>query len=177
MSHVSPKNVLLTGRPGCGKTTVVRRVVDALADRRLAGFYTEEMRVAGRRVGFEAIGLRGGRTVLAHVDFPASKRVGRYGVDVSAFEELVRAELERSFDDVDLFVVDEIGKMECHSRRFVEAATRLLDSPVPVLATIALKGGGFIGRAKARKDAEIVEVTSQSRQDLPDALLERLALR
>ena len=44
LSPSPAKNLLLTGPPGCGKTTVVRRVIHQLSHLRLAGFYTEEMR-------------------------------------------------------------------------------------------------------------------------------------
>ena len=58
----SPRHILLTGLPGCGKTTLVRRVIEPLTDLRLAGFYTGEPRgTDGRRVGFEAIGLNDGQ--------------------------------------------------------------------------------------------------------------------
>ena len=60
-------NLLLTGPPGCGKTTVLERVVEHLGDLRLAGFLTLELREHGQRVGFEAVGLGGRRVILAHV--------------------------------------------------------------------------------------------------------------
>ena len=53
------KNLLLTGLPGCGKTTVLERVAEHLGDLRLAGFLTLELREHGQRVGFEAVGLGG----------------------------------------------------------------------------------------------------------------------
>jgi predicted ATPase len=56
------KNLLLTGPPGCGKTTVLERVAGHLGDLRLAGFLTVELREHGQRIGFEAVGL-GGRGV------------------------------------------------------------------------------------------------------------------
>ncbi len=174
MTKAPVNNLLLTGLPGCGKTTVVRRVVERLPGRRLAGFYTEEIRREGRRLGFDAIGLGGRRAVLAHVELRTKNRVGRYGVDVAAFNSVVEAELRTAPDDVDLFMIDEIGKMECFSRLFVEAATVLLDSEVPVLATIALKGGGFIREVKARPDVELLTVTAANRGDLPDRLVQRL---
>src|SRR4051794_30252169 len=74
-------NVLLTGAPGCGKTTVLERVAERLGDLRLAGFLTLELREHGQRVGFEAVGLGGRRAILAHVRFPSPVSVGRYGVD------------------------------------------------------------------------------------------------
>ncbi len=63
------KNLLLTGSPGCGKTTVLKRVAEHLGDLRLAGFLTLELREHGQRVGFEAVGLGGSRVILAHVRF------------------------------------------------------------------------------------------------------------
>jgi nucleoside-triphosphatase len=111
-------NILLTGFPGCGKTTLVRHVIERLGDLRLAGFYTQELLGAdGRRVGFEAIGLHSDRANLAHVRSKSKIRVGRYGVELIGFEKLISEELAADAD-ADLFVVDEIGKMECYSRRF-----------------------------------------------------------
>jgi nucleoside-triphosphatase len=173
MPHATIKNVLLTGPPGCGKTTVIRRVVDRLGDLRLAGFYTQEIRQQGQRVGFEAIGLDGQATTLAHVDSRSSHRVGRYGVDVGGFEAILRAELVRPADSVDVFVIDEIGKMECLSRVFAEIVTRVLDSQVPVLATVAAKGGGFIAAVRCRTDVEMITVSTSNR----DKLAEELACR
>jgi nucleoside-triphosphatase len=174
MSRSHCKNLLLTGRPGCGKTTVVCRIIGRLTGRRLAGFYTEEIRREGKRLGFEAIGLGGGRCVLAHVDVRAKKRVGRYGVELDAFDSLVRAELGKSANAVDLFVIDEIGKMECLSEVFVQAATTVLGGPVPVLATIAARGGGLISQVKARLDVEILTVSAENRDRLSEHLLARL---
>ena len=168
------KNILLTGLPGCGKTTVISRIVDRLAQLRLAGFYTREIREFGNRRGFEAVGLRGSSVVLAHVDFGRRHRVGRYGVDVTGFERLIEAELSGMTADADVFVIDEIGKMECLSHVFIEQTNRALASSVPVLATIAAKGSGFIGDVKNRDDVEIVHVTPANRGELPDRIVQRL---
>jgi len=172
-----PGKLLLTGPPGCGKTTVVRQVVGRLGDLCLAGFYTQEMREHGRRVGFEAVGLGGQRGILAHVEIHGRHRVGRYGVNVQEFERILRAEMREPAAGVDLFVVDEIGKMECLSYAFVEAVTRALDGPVPVLATVAATGSGFVAAVKARQDVEIVSVTPANRGDLPDELVQRIRAR
>jgi nucleoside-triphosphatase len=167
-------NLLLTGLPGCGKTTVGRRVIERLVDLRLAGFYTQEIRQHGQRVGFEAVGLSGRSATLAHVDFRSHHRVGRYGVDLGGFEAILQVELAKPTGQVDIFVIDEIGKMECLSRVFVGAVTSILDSQVPVLATVAAKGSGLIAAVKARPDVEIVTVTPANWGDLPDVLVERV---
>jgi nucleoside-triphosphatase len=52
------RTLLLTGRPGVGKTTVIKKVAEALGDR-AGGFYTEEIRGAeGRRRGFQLVTLK-----------------------------------------------------------------------------------------------------------------------
>ena len=61
--------ILLTGRPGTGKTTAIRHVVDALGDR-AGGFYTREVRAVGRRTGFELVTLAGEAAVLAENAHP-----------------------------------------------------------------------------------------------------------
>src|SRR5689334_21341271 len=107
------KNLLFTGPPGCGKTTCVLRLTERLGDFRLAGFYTAEIREGASRVGFEAVGLATGRhAVLAHVRSKSRHRVGRYGVEPTALAQLVVMELGKPAEEVDVFVVDEVGKME-----------------------------------------------------------------
>jgi nucleoside-triphosphatase len=159
---------LLTGPPGCGKTTALRRLVERLADLRLAGFYTQELREGGERTGFEAVGLSTKRRVLlAHARSRSPHRVGRYGVDAAGFARIVEAELGRAAREVDMFVIDEIGKMELLCPQFVEAVLRLLGGPVPVVATVALKGGDLIAEAKVRQDVRLVQVTPENRDGLP----------
>lgn len=168
-------NLLLMGLPGCGKTTLVRRVIEQLRDVRIAGFYTQELRGSDeRRVGFAAIVLNGGSTTLASVRSKSRNRVGKYGVELQGFEELIRDELQRPNEDVDLFVVDEIGKMECFSPMFVALTQQLLDGGTPVLATVAMKGGSFIRQVKERNDIELLAVTPGNRDDLVGVLSQRI---
>src|SRR5262249_57444753 len=78
--------LLLTGRPGVGKTTVIRAVADALPRGRLGGFFTDEIRVRGERRGFALVTFEGRRLTLAHVERHGPPRVGKYGADVDALE-------------------------------------------------------------------------------------------
>lgn len=162
--------LLITGNPGSGKTTVIRRVAAALSSRRLGGFYTEEIRVRGERRGFRLATFDGQERVMAHVEFRGPHRVGKYGVDVSVIDGLAESALALR-DEVEIYLVDEIGKMECMSPQFVTAMRALLHSRKPVVATIARKGGGFIAEVKERRDVEIWEVTRANRDGMPKEVL------
>jgi nucleoside-triphosphatase len=167
-------HLLLTGAPGVGKTTVLRKLADRLDSGSLGGFYTEEMRERGERRGFRLVTFDGAERVIAHVDFPKAHQVGKYGVDVAALDETVGAALALR-PEVKLYLVDEIGKMECLSERFVAAMRRLLDSRKPLVATIAQRGEGFIADVKRRSDCELWTVTHANRDALPQQLAEHLA--
>lgn len=170
----SPLRVLLTSPPGGGKTTAVRKIADALAGKLvLAGFYTEEVREGGQRVGFRWHRLDGRTGTLADVSFKSPHRVGKYGVDLDSFEREAVSTLDPDAGDVDLFVVDEIGKMECFSAEFVAAICRLFHSNKCILATVARKGAGLIAEVKSYPGVELVSLTRETRDGLTQQLADR----
>jgi nucleoside-triphosphatase len=165
MSEKTVRALLLTGVPGIGKTTILNQVAAGMSDRKVRGFVTHEIREAGRRVGFAIRTIDGQSKTLAHVKLRSCHRVGRYGVDTEALDEIVRKTLVID-NETDLYLVDEIGKMECFSERFREAITALLDDGQRLVATIARQGGGFIAEMKRRKDVEIWEATRANRDEM-----------
>lgn len=167
--------ILLTGHPGVGKTTVIARVVEGLAGRALSGFTTREIRAGGERRGFRLETFDGKSAILAHVSLRSLDRVGRYGVDLAALDAIVEEALDPAAADV--YIVDEIGRMECLSEKFVSAAEALLDSGKPVVATVALRGAGFIERVKRRPDVELWQVSRGNRDSLAERILARLEAR
>ncbi len=165
--------ILLTGRPGVGKSTVIAHVIERLDAQRLTGFYTRELRDERGRVGFEAVTLRGQRHTLAHADFDFPHRVSKYRVDVRGFDrEIVSSIAPALHRGAKLIVIDEIGKMECFSARFRQAAIAAIESDIAVLGTIALRGGSFIRQIKSKKGVQIIEVTRRNRDKLAKELLE-----
>ncbi len=171
-----PHILLLTGVPGIGKTTVICKVARALGNARFCGFYTEELRVQGVRRGFRLVGFDCTEGVIAHVDISHRWQVGKYGVDVGALNRLAATTLAVREECV-VYLVDEIGKMECLAPGFVVAMETLLESGKPLVATIGKRGGGFIEEVKARDDIELLEVSRTNRDTTPEVVLEWLGRR
>ena len=149
---------LLTGRPGTGKTSLVRQAVAELKGK-AGGFYTEEIRAEGTRLGFKLITLDGQEAVLAHVDFHSRHRVGKYGVDVDALERVGVPALAEAIRQRDVIVIDEIGKMELFSNRFREVVLEAIQSGKRVLGTIMLKPDPWADDIKRQPQVKLVEVT------------------
>ena len=170
----TPRKILVTGPPGCGKTTVVRKVAHALGAS-AAGFLTEEVRDGrGQRTGFRVATLDGRRGELARKSGGRGPRVGPYVVNVEEFERVALPSLAVGAGRV--LILDEIGKMECLSAAFVRAVEEAFRSPAPILATIPLRGGGpVIEEIRRRPDVEAVPVTRENRDALPARLAGDLA--
>lgn len=165
------KNIFITGAPSSGKTTVIKKVIQAL-HHKANGFYTEEERINDKRVGFLMKTLDGKQGYLAHEDFQSDLHIRRYGVSLSNIETIAVPAIKPVADQV--IILDEIGKMECFSQLFIEAAIRALDSPNIVVGTITLGGTDFIQQIKNREDLEILEVTPENRDVLPQLVLQRV---
>ena len=160
---------LLTGRPGTGKTSLIKQVVAGLKGR-AGGFYTEEIRGEGTRLGFKLITLDGQETILAHVNIRSKYRVGKYGVDVNGLDRFGVFALRQAAERCDLVVVDEIGKMELFSENFRKAVLEIIDSGKKVLGTIMLNSNPWADDIKRQPQVRLVEVTRANHRQLLDDL-------
>jgi nucleoside-triphosphatase len=170
------RNILVTGLPGVGKTTLIKKMSEELKHLHPVGFYTTEIREEGTRKGFELISLEGRKGILSHIDIESPHRVGKYKVDIKSFEDFLD-QIKFSAPTIGLIIIDEIGKMECFSDKFKKILNDTLDSEKWVIATIALKGGGLIAEVKKRKDIKLFEITSSNRDSLLSEILKELLPR
>ncbi len=135
------------------------------------GFVTEELRVAERRVGFAIETFEGKQATLAHVDFSGPPRVGRYGVDLEAFEQVALPTLS-GVEEGELVLIDELGKMELASAAFRSAVSELFRGRSAIVATVQAARHPFTDALK--REAELIGVTQRNRDELPGRIAERL---
>ncbi|TRY92573.1 hypothetical protein DNTS_029574 [Danionella cerebrum] len=170
--------------PGVGKTTLVKKVYEALllsSGVSVSGFYTEELRERGRRLGFDVVTVSGGRGPLARVSSESATsgrdfRVGQYVVDIQSFESLTLPLFRNICDGsgTRLFVLDEIGKMEMFSKMFIRAVREALDSSYSILGTIPVPKGKslpLVEEVRSRQDVKIFTVTKENRDVIFDDIV------
>ncbi|MCP4584098.1 MAG: NTPase [candidate division Zixibacteria bacterium] len=175
MSARSKPKILLTGTPGCGKTTLINRVVKKL-NRPVRGFFTSEIRKKGTRVGFEVetFSQPSRRGILSRIDIKSRHRVGKYGVDIETFEDIVLPEVRIGMQMNSLIVIDEIGKMELFSSRFKDMLANLFESDTALLATILVKPHPFCDKLKSCDDVELITVDRGNRDKLVEEIVSKL---
>lgn len=169
------KNILITGLPGCGKTSLIEKLS---VGRKVGGIITPEVRRQDSRWGFEIVDLKTHKKgILASVEVKEGPRVGKYKVNLSDLEEIGANAIKNAIDDseVELIVIDEIGKMECCSEEFKKVVLEALNSKKPVLAVILLKTTvSFINQIKTRNDVKIFHLQKSNFEQVFEEIKEIL---
>lgn len=160
-------NILLTGEPRSGKTTLISKLLDSMASKQ--GFITEEVKEAGERVGFRLVAADGSSGTLAHVKYDSPYQVSRYFVDVSGFEKFIDPLF--TISPSQLLYIDEIGQMELFSDRFKELTEAYLNASNNLIGTItSVYSDDFVERVRQRNDVKFIEVTPENRESLETEL-------
>ena len=158
----------MTGRPGTGKTSLIKQALAEFSNR-AGGFYTEEIRSQGVRKGFRLVTLEGQQAIFAHVDIQSRHRVAKYGVDTQSLDQVGVSALRQAAERCHLVIIDEIGKMELFSASFRETVLKIINSGKRLLGTIMLSSSPWTDAIKHRPEVNLVEVTRVNhRQILED---------
>lgn len=156
-------NILITGLPSAGKTTLIKRLCIIFKEFNPVGFVTDELLEEGTIAGFEANNLFGDNKIFAHTKLKSKVSVGKYKIDMKGFDIFLDQTFSRD-KKTGLYFIDEISKTVCESKKFSKILLALLDAKKPVIATIADKGIGLISDIKKREDVKIFEVTEHDRE-------------
>ena len=174
--------ILVTGQPGAGKTTAVRKMVDYLIQNgvKCRGFYTDEVKDGSHRIGFDIVTVpEGHRAPLSRMEgYPTSfPTVGKYRVNVESIDELAAPSLE--LEEGVVLVLDEVGRMELKSERFRAQVERLLESPtVRLIGAITAPRYGhrvpFCDQISSSDGVQVYNLKKSNRDDVTDDLLAQI---
>ncbi|MDA8432818.1 MAG: hypothetical protein M0Z60_07630 [Nitrospiraceae bacterium] len=155
------KNLLITGPPGSGKTTLIKKLSEVFKEFNPTGFYTGEIVDEGVQTGTFVTVLFGDSKIFSHVTVKSKYSVGRFRVDIKGFDAVIDSVFSKE-RKTGLYLIDEIGKMECLSKKFCKYIAEFLDSEKPVIASISDKGTGIISEIRKRTDVKLHEVTPEN---------------
>lgn len=156
-------NILITGLPGAGKTELIKRLSIIFKEFNPAGFFTSEILENNERTGFKIENLNGDSKILAHINLKSKHSIGKYKIDIKGFEDFLNHILLKE-KKTGLYFIDEIGKVECESKKFSKLIVGLLNADKPLVATVPEKGTGLISEVKKRDDVRIFELTPDNRE-------------
>jgi len=172
--------LVITGRPGVGKSTLFNTVVSFLRENGVVvgGIIAPEMRVDGKRIGFKIVDLlTGEETWLARKDYAGSVRVGSYGVLVNEASKLVEKALSRALSEAFVVGIDEVGPMELKLPVFKPLLLKLLRSSKHLILVVHynLSDREILSEiAKARRVVLTLENRENYRRVLPLEVLNEL---
>ncbi len=165
------KNILITGKPKSGKSTLLRKLISPIPNK--VGFLTNEILKEGVRTGFEIETHTGRKATLADVTLESPNKVSKYFVHIENLEPLI-PDVSR-FTNNDILYLDEIGQMQLFSKSFQHLVLRYLDSQNICIATLSyIFENDFTKLIKKRDDVMIVELSAENREEQEQFILELL---
>lgn len=156
-------NILITGMPGVGKTTLMKKLCIIFKEFNPTGFFTSEILENNEITGVVIENLNGDGRILAHINLKSKYTVGKYKIDMKGFEDFLLNILLKE-KKTGLYFIDEIGKIECESKKFSKLIVELLNGDKPLVATIPEKGIGLISEIKKRDDVRLFELTPHNHE-------------
>jgi nucleoside-triphosphatase len=175
---MKPIRIFLTGEPGSGKTTAIRKAADLLITQgfKVGGIITTEMRESGTRVGFRIVDLSTKETgILAHINGKNGPRVGKYVVQLEDIERIAVGGIKRAILESNIIVVDELGPMELNSQSFIQSVEEALAACKHFVGTIHKRASHpFVTAIRSNPAYQILNVTFENRDQIPQRILERL---
>jgi nucleoside-triphosphatase len=91
-----------------------------------------------------------------------------YGVDIDVLDSIGVGAISEANEKAEVIVIDEVGKLEVESERFVIVVKEVLDSDKPLILTLHKKSRNpLLQDIRRRDDVRILEVTPINKNILP----------
>jgi nucleoside-triphosphatase len=161
--------IFLTGKPRCGKSTVLIKIIDILKKKGLnvGGFISPEVRIKGDRTGFKVVDIYSSEEgILASTNQETGPQVGKYRVNLDDFERVALRALDFAMKECDIICIDELGTMELFSQKFKEKMEKILDLEKPVIVVLHRN---LVN--KYRKYGKVIYVTPENRDKIPEEII------
>ena len=176
-----PQHTLIVGGQGVGKSTLIRRVLEAL-DVPVCGYITrKEPHLRDPQLGdpiyiYEADQpqVQTDENVVGHC---LDQRPVVYQEAFDRFAEKLQALSKEDMatdesEKAPLLLMDEVGIMECHSPGFCQAVLDLLDGERPILAAVKYKDRPYLNQIRGHERCRCFEITEENREELFEEALQ-----
>ena len=168
------RHLFLTGDKQVGKSTLLRRLIEA-KQLDCAGFETQAFYLNGERRGFTLHGrvpmppYQNDCICCARIEEKRSVPV------LPVFEENGVLILQKSLASPSPYLLmDELGKLERQADGFLAQVEACLDSDKRVLGVLQKCDAAHVARIARREDVTLLTVTPENRQALLELLCQRL---
>ncbi len=203
MSEIQPfgKHIFLTGNVQVGKSTILRKIIEACPEKEIGGFFTKWINKNNIKNGGLYI-FQATRQNLSEVDKLSVKKTAGEPVNESAilygkenmlagfrpdnykkkitFPEVfdtVGVSYLNNTDNADLILMDEIGVFEDKAPEFKKCVMNTLDGNTQVIGVVRDKDGVLTNAVKIHPNVTVIDVTIKNRNELLENFLEQLKNR
>lgn len=183
-----PPNIfVITGKPGCGKTTFVGSLLKDLSREgfKIGGFISEERRNSqGKRSGFSMRLLSPSKqeslvnlAEAGKINKLGFTQMGAYSVNVQNINEIVVPLIREVKIKADIIIMDEIASMQLLSRNFEYAIEDVLLSKKPMIITIPIQSKKALVeriRKQAKNTNTLIELSAFQKQKSQDEAFKKI---
>lgn len=131
-------NIVVTGKPGCGKTSVCERLVVEFEKRgfKCGGVLCPEAKTEARDMGKIAVNVltKEKRMLAVLDDYARGVRVGRYRISPQGIDFAKR--VIQDAGNCDIVFIDEIGPLELSGSGVLEAAKSAIESASTAIVVV-----------------------------------------
>ena len=159
-------HALIVGDRGVGKSTLIRRILQAL-DRPVFGFETKKEACSHAEQPGKPIYIyeAGQPHVQTEENLAGYCDQQLLEVRTEVFDRFA-PKLHGPFPHGSLILLDELGVMEASSQSFCDAVLSLLDGAAPVIAAVKHKNTPFLERVRSHPNCRCFYITEENRDVL-----------